>query len=386
MSIFLITFISIYGGMHAYAFFRMRSLYTPGNTTTALLASWMVLMTIAPLLVRIFERSGMDRFALLIAWPGYIWMGFLFLLVTVLLPMESICAVNLVSKRSYSFAAEGFLSAASTFRLALLIALVASIYAIFEANRIRSEHVTISTGKLPAGVPRIRIVQVSDIHLGLLLREKRLERIIRAIREAQPDILVSTGDMVDGRLSREEILPHQRTLAAMLSAVPAPAGKFAVVGNHEVFAGLGQAIEFTRSAGFTVLRGQSVALPNGITITGIDDPVVSRVEKNGQRTEKALLESLPAGSFHLLLKHRPLIPPGSDGRFDLQLSGHVHKGQLFPFNFLVKLKHPFPCCTTTTAAGSQIHVSRGTGTWGPPMRLFAPPEVTVIDVIPSNGH
>ncbi|MFH1028172.1 MAG: metallophosphoesterase [Pseudomonadota bacterium] len=386
MSIFLITFISIYGGMHAYAFFRMRSLYTPGNATTAVLASWMVLMTIAPLLVRFFERSGMDRIALLIAWPGYIWMGFLFLLVTALLPMETICAINLVSKRTYSFAAEGILSAASTFRLALLIALVASIYAIFEANRIRSDHVTISTSKLPAGVSRIRIVQVSDIHLGLLLREKRLGRIIKTIREAQPDILVSTGDMVDGRLSREEILPHQRTLAAMLSAVPAPAGKFAVVGNHEVFAGLRQAIEFTRSAGFIVLRGQSVALPNGITITGIDDPVVGKSDRVGQRTEKALLESLPAGSFHLLLKHRPFIPPGSDGRFDLQLSGHVHKGQLFPFNFLVELTHPFPCGTSTTAAGSQLHVSRGTGTWGPPMRLFAPPEVTVIDILPSNGH
>ncbi|HBA72915.1 MAG: hypothetical protein A2X85_10550 [Geobacteraceae bacterium GWF2_54_21] len=386
MSIFLISFISIYGGMHAYAFLRMRSLYTPGNATTALLASWMILMTIAPLLVRFFERSGMDRIALLIAWPGYIWMGFLFLLVTALLPMETICAVNLLAKRSYSFAAEGFLSAASTFRLALLIALVASIYAIFEANWIRSEHVTISTGKLPAGVSRIRVVQVSDIHLGLLLREIRLARIIKTIREARPDILVSTGDLVDGRLSREEILPHQRTLAAMLSAVPAPAGKFAVVGNHEVFAGLRQAIVFTRSAGFTVLRGQSVALPSGITITGIDDPVVSRVERSGQRSEKALLEALPAGSFRLLLKHRPLIPPGSDGRFDLQLSGHVHKGQLFPFNFLVKLTHPFPCGTSTTAAGSQLHVSRGTGTWGPPMRLFAPPEVTVIDIIPSNGH
>ncbi|MDO9309655.1 MAG: metallophosphoesterase, partial [Deltaproteobacteria bacterium] len=163
-------------------------------------------------------------------------------------------------------------------------------------------------------------------------------------------------------------------------------GKFAVVGNHEVFAGLRQAIEFTRSAGFTVLRGQSVALPNGITITGIDDPVVSRVERSGQRTEKTLLEALPDGSFRLLLKHRPLISPGSDGLFDLQLSGHVHKGQLFPFNFLVKLTHPIPCGTTTTASGSQLHVSRGTGTWGPPMRLFAPPEVTVIDVIPSNSH
>lgn len=385
MSFFLITLLCLYGSMHAFAFFRMRSLYTPGKATTALLAAWMILMTTAPLLVRLFERSGMDRIALLIAWPGYIWMGFLFLLVTVLLPMEAICVINLITKRTYSFAAEGIMSAPATFRLALLIASVASIYALFEANMIRSEHVSISTDKLPAGVSKIRIVQVSDIHIGLLLREKRLERIIRAIRDTQPDILVSTGDMVDGRLSREEILPHQITLASMLSAIPAPAGKFAVVGNHEVFAGMGQSLEFISAAGFTLLRGESVTLPVGITITGIDDPVVTKRDRAGQRPEKALLDSLPDSSFRLLLKHRPLIPPGSDGRFDLQLSGHVHKGQLFPFNFVVELTHPFPCGTTTTAAGSQIHVSRGTGTWGPPMRLFASPEVTVIDLIPSNA-
>lgn len=385
MSFFLITFLSLYGGMHAYAFFRVRAAFSPGSATTALLATWMLLMTAAPLLVRFFERNEMDRTALSIAWPGYIWMGFVFLFVSMLLLMETVCIVNWLSNRTYSFSTDGFLSAAGTCKLALLTAVAASIYACFEANWIQSDHVTISSNKLPVGISKVRIVQVSDIHIGLLLREKRLERILKTVREARPDILVSTGDLVDGRLSREEVLPHQIKMAAMLASVSAPSGKFAVTGNHEAYAGLQQAIAFTNSAGFTVLRDQSVQLPNGITITGVDDPSVRREIGGARIPEKKLLENVSKDSFHLLLKHRPFIPAGSDGLFDLQLSGHVHKGQLFPFNFIVKLKHPIPCGTTTTGAGSRIHVSRGTGTWGPPMRLFAKPEVTVIDIIPTAG-
>lgn len=385
MPFFLITFLSLYGGMHAYAFIRVRTAFSPGSVTTGLLAAWMLLMTVAPLLVRFFERNEMDRAAMLIAWPGYIWMGFLFLFVSMLLLMETVCIVNWLSNRTYAFSSDGFLSAASTCKMALLTAVAASIYACFEANWIQTDHVTIRSNKLPAGISKVRIVQVSDIHIGLLLREKRLERILKVVREAQPDILVSTGDLVDGRLSTEADLPHHLRIAAMLSSVPAPSGKFAVTGNHEAYAGLQQAIAFSRSAGFTVLRNQSIQITNGITITGVDDPAV-RSEIAGTRIpEKKLLETVPKSSFHLLLKHRPLIPAESDGRFDLQLSGHVHKGQLFPFNFIVKLKHPIPCGTTTTGAGSRIHVSRGTGTWGPPMRLFAKPEVTVIDIVPAAG-
>jgi predicted MPP superfamily phosphohydrolase len=343
----------------------------------------MLLMVLSPLLVHNLERTGMDRAALLMAWPGYIWMGFLFLFVSTLLLTDLIYIVSRLTNRIFSSRPRKIPSAALSCKLALLTAVAASIYACFEANRIQSEHVTIRSAKLPVGASKIRIVQVSDIHIGLLLREQRLQRILRTVREAHPDILVSTGDLVDGQLSREEVQPHHKRLAAMLASVAAPSGKYAVGGNHEAYAGLRQAFAFTGSAGFTVLRNRSVTLPDGITITGVDDPSIPTKNENRQLTEKELLESAPKDTFHLLLKHRPFVLPESDGRFDLQLSGHVHKGQLFPFNFLVRLKHPIPCGTTTTRAGSYIHVSRGTGTWGPPMRLFAKPEITVIDIVPA---
>jgi predicted MPP superfamily phosphohydrolase len=259
---------------------------------------------------------------------------------------------------------------------------MASAYASVEAGQIRSEHVIIQSAKISADTPRIRIVQISDVHIGLLHGEKRLRSVIEKIAAAAPDILISTGDLVDGKLNRDDAISGRDPLAALLASIPAPSGKYAVVGNHEVYAGLPQAVAFTRSAGFTLVRNQSVPLAHGMVISGVDDLAVIHTKRDAPTTEADLLDMAPPDSFHLLLKHRPDIAPNSDGRFDLQLSGHVHDGQIFPFNFLVRLKYPIPCGTTITKTGSRIHVSRGTGTWGPPMRLFAPPEITIIDIVP----
>jgi len=385
MSLFLISFLTLYGGMHAYAFARLRGAFSPGHPTTAFLAGWMVLMTVAPLLVRMAEGAGLERTARLLAWPGYVWMGSIFIFCSALAAADTLRIAARLSHRIFGTAFPGCLTATSTCEIALVLALLASGYALYEARRIRTEQVTVATDKLPPAVRSIRVVQISDVHVGLLFHESRLESILQAVRATDPDILVSTGDLVDGRLSREEVFSQLDRMAAMIAAVPAKGGKFAVTGNHEYYAGLDQALEFTRKAGFTVLRNQSVALPEGITISGVDDAAGQlRGQPAVTPPESKLLGSLSSRQYQLLLKHRPLVAETGNGHFDLQLSGHVHKGQIFPFNLLVRLMFPIPCGTTTAKNGSTIHVSRGSGTWGPPMRLFAPPEVTVIDIISSN--
>ncbi|MDD2856431.1 MAG: metallophosphoesterase, partial [Desulfuromonadaceae bacterium] len=204
---------------------------------------------------------------------------------------------------------------------------------------------------------------------------------IEKIKSASPDIIVSTGDMVDGKLNHDETSVTLNPLAAILSGLSAPYGKFGVVGNHEVYAGVEQSTSFTNASGFKMLRNERVETENCITIAGVDDLAVNVNNNYNPRTETELLNSLSKKRFNILLKHRPDIVPSSDALFDLQLSGHVHGGQIFPFNFIVKLKHAIPCGTTTTKRDSIIYVSRGTGTWGPPMRLFAPPELTIIDIV-----
>lgn len=381
MYLFLITFLTLYGVIHLYAFVKLRDAFRPRPYASWSLFFWMIIMVITPLLVRGAEQFGMARTAEGIAWPGYLWMGFIFIFTSALLLTDVLRHGSRFVLRRLSGRTPEFLSQRNFCMAAVLLAGTASVYAYLEAGQIRSEHVVITSTKLPPSTSRIRIVQISDVHIGLLLQEGRQKRILKRIKEAEPDILVSTGDLIDGKLNRENITAGLNPLAALLAAVPAPFGKFAVTGNHEVYAGLPQALEFSRAAGFTMLRNRSVTLANGITISGVDDRAVYSRLAASQDTETTLVNAVAHNSFHLLLKHRPEILPGSDGRFDLQLSGHVHDGQIFPFNLLVRLRHPIPCGKTITPAGSSIYVSRGTGTWGPPMRLFAPPEVTVIDIV-----
>ncbi len=382
MPLFLITFLSLYGGLHAYAFIRLRETFSPAPPAALLLAAWMILMVVAPLLVRLAESADLERAARCLAWPGYVWMGALFLFVSALAALDVVRGIAWLASRLAGGAVPGFLTGAITCELALILAILASAYGLYDARHIRTEHVTITSAKLPPSVTKVRIVQISDVHIGLLFGESRLNAILAAIRATAPDILVSTGDLVDGRLSREDDISHENRLAYLLAAIAAPGGKFAVTGNHEFHAGLEQALAFTRTAGFTLLRGQTVTLPNGIAVSGVDDPAGSpRGMPEPQPTEQQLVQAVPDTYFRLLLKHRPVITAGSDGHFDLQLSGHVHQGQIFPFNLLVRLQYPIPCGTTETRGHSRIHVSRGSGTWGPPLRFLAPPEVTVIDIV-----
>lgn len=367
--------------MHLYAFFKVRNAFRPNPLPTWCLIIWMSVMTVIPLLVRGAEQFGMYRTAHIIAWPGYLWMGFLFIFTAALLFTDIFRHCYQRVLRHIFRQLPEFISSRTIAIFTCTLAISASVYACIEAGQIRSEHVVIASTKVPSSISRIRIVQVSDIHIGLLLQHHRLERILKKVREARPDILVSTGDLIDGKLNRDYGISEQDPLAALLATVPAPSGKFAVIGNHEVYAGLPQALAFSRAAGFTILRNQSIGLKSGITISGVDDPAINRISTGNPDTETALVNSVSRNSFHVLLKHRPDILPTSDGRFDLQLSGHIHGGQIFPFNLLVRLRHPIPCGTTTTNTGSRIHVSRGTGTWGPPMRLFAPPEITIIDIV-----
>jgi hypothetical protein len=193
MSLFLITFLSLYGGLQTYIFFRLRSTFLPGPITTRFIAVLMALMTVAPLLVRVAEGLGHTMTASVIAWPGYVWMGSSFILGAALLSADSILVSAWTLKRCCGTAVPRFLTAAITCKVAVMVALPASGYALYEARVIRTEHVYITTDKLPPGSARVRVVQISDVHAGLLSTTSRLESILKAIREAAPDILVSTA-------------------------------------------------------------------------------------------------------------------------------------------------------------------------------------------------
>ncbi|MCG6909031.1 MAG: metallophosphoesterase [Deltaproteobacteria bacterium] len=375
MVLFLLLYISIYGGVHAYAFMKLKRGLELGMTGNSLLALLMLLMVVAPMAVRAMEHAVQGTLARGLAVIAFTWMGLVFLFVSCSFLFDIYRFLHFLTRHLLNSPLAHLTFSHRTYCLvALLLTAVIAVYGYFEARAIRTEVITLTTDKLPPDVKEIRIVQISDIHLGLIVGKSRLQRIINKVKDARPDILVSTGDLVDGYMDRPE------ALAGMLKSVPAKYGKFAVTGNHEFYAGLERALAFTEKAGFVVLREDGRTVDGVINIAGVDDPARGRYRKKHALSEKALLEKLPRDRFTLLLKHQPVVSPQSVKLFDLQLSGHTHKGQIFPFSLATRMFYRMHTGLSTLGNGAHLYVSRGTGTWGPPIRFLAPPEVTVIDL------
>ncbi|UCE80068.1 MAG: metallophosphoesterase [Nitrospiraceae bacterium] len=375
MSFFLITFFLLYGGIHLYAFLRVRAAVPLGMSWNVGIVLFMVLMTLAPAIIRISERLGFEVFARFFSYAGYLWMGMLFLFCS--------CSIVIDLYRLLLTLGQFLLrTELSTFKpsvrlmffIPFIVSMLITAYGYVEALRIRTETVTIKTSKLPAETDKLRMVQISDVHIGLIVREKRIRKILEHVKLARPDILISTGDLVDGQLDRLD------GISELFNEIQPTYGKYAITGNHEFYAGLEQATAFTKKAGFTILRGEGTTVAGLLNIAGVDDRTGRYYDNYHDISEKALLRTLENGKFTILLKHRPLVDRDAAGLFDLQLSGHTHKGQIFPFSLVTKLYYPADSGLMNVAGDALLYVSRGTGTWGPPVRFLSPPEVTVIDI------
>lgn len=395
MILFLSLFFVIYGAMHWFFYRLLVAAWSPGRLRLPVLL-FLGLMVLSPPLVRILEGRGWELSAQLLARIGYSWMGFIFLfcviaLVFLVLRLPLLYWGRNRKQSRLRLPGEGvgrrrYRGSALICGTALVLALGATVYGYREARLIGLEEVRISSPKLLGFAPDptsawpedrpLRIVMITDVHLGLIVREQRLAPMLAVVRQARPDILVATGDIVDGQ---GDGIAH---LAEKFQRISAPLGKFAILGNHEFYVGAAESRQFLEAAGFTVLRGESVAIGGRLRIAGVDDRTGIRMGLVDADQEQRLLAELPADTFNILLKHQPEIVAG--GPVDLQLSGHVHGGQLLPFKLFTWLAYRVPMGLSRSADGRYLYVGRGSGTWGPPIRFLAPPEITLIELEQSQ--
>lgn len=379
MTLFLLTFFLIYGGLHFHFFLRFRAAFAPGAAVQAVLVVLLLLCLMAPIIVRVSERYDLDALARLMSWIGYLWMAvlLLFLASSVLLEIYRLLvrATGLLLRAEVS----RFLpSAGILFFIPVAAALAIVGYGFFAALDPRVERLEIRSAKIPKEMGRIRVVQISDVHVGLLVRGERLAVMLRKVREAAPDVLVCTGDLVDGQGD------NLAKAAAQFREINPPLGKFAVTGNHEFYAGIDQSLDFMAKSGFIILRGEIATVAGVIDLAGVDDPAIRLFSLYRKLSDREVISrGGGSGRFTILLKHQPLLEEDAPGAFDLQLSGHTHKGQIFPFSLVTRLVFPYHSGSFPLANGALLHVSRGTGTWGPPVRFLSLPEITVIDIGPE---
>ncbi len=233
----------------------------------------------------------------------------------------------------------------------------------------RVEHVEIRVPGLHPDLEGFRIVQISDLHVGRTIRRAYVEHTVGKALGLAPDLFALTGDIVDGPVER--LASHVRSLGKLTER-----NCFFILGNHDCYSGAERWISHFGSMGMRVLLNEHAVVRKGaarLLVGGVVDPAYHRF-----RPEISLEASEPA-DFRLLLAHNPrLAPLGARAGFDLQLSGHTHAGQFFPWTLAVRLVHAPHVAGLSREGAMQVYVSAGTGTWGPPVRFGTSPELTLL--------
>jgi predicted MPP superfamily phosphohydrolase len=231
------------------------------------------------------------------------------------------------------------------------------------------DRVTIPLAKLPRRLDGMRIALVSDIHLGPLLGRPHTERIVRMINDLDADLVAIVGDLVDGSVA--ELGPAAEPLADLR----AKHGSYFVTGNHEYFSGYAEWVTEVDSLGVRVLENRRVEI-DGLDLAGVND-VTGEQYEHGPDFAAALRDRDRARPV-VLLAHQPVqVREASRYGVDLQLSGHTHGGQIQPFGVIVRMQQPV-LSGLATVDGTKIYVTDGAGFWGPPVRVGAPPQISVV--------
>jgi predicted MPP superfamily phosphohydrolase len=323
------------------------------------------------------ERLIRPPLARLVSWPASLWMGFAFLLLNLLAASDLLLWLGGGVARAAAGRSELVDSTASiraTFVVA--IAFVAGGFALRSGLRepafVRQE---IALDRWPESLDGFRIVQLSDLHIGPILGRSFAQTLVSRVNERSPDLIAITGDLVDGGVAQlsDEVAP--------LADLTARHGVFFVTGNHDHYSGALSWCDRATELGMSVLRNRHVSIAHGkgaFDLVGVDDHRGSHIADDGREDLATALAGRDPSRPAVLLAHDPsTFKRACVLGIDLQLSGHTHGGQIWPFGYLVRLAIPF-VAGRYRRNGTELYVSRGTGFWGPPMRLRAPAEITEI--------
>jgi predicted MPP superfamily phosphohydrolase len=377
---FIVVAFALLGGIHYYLWRRLIRdpawrppwQFVGGAVVTAFAAS---------IVLSLILGRGQGEVRKAFAWPGYVWMGVMFLFLIAFAALDLLRAAALLARRAAG--AEALASDRRLFLARFAAAGATSLVVATSAIALRAARrrppvrpLTIQLPRLPLEQHGFSIVQLTDMHVGPLIGREFVQDVVDRTNALTPDLIAITGDLVDGRVA------DLGQLIAPLAELRAKHGVFFVTGNHEYFSGAQEWVNELTRIGIRVLQNERVSIGNAsasFDLAGVDDPTAVHY---GGLAPRAAVERALAGRDHgrelVLLAHQPRSALDAESfGVGLQLSGHTHGGQLWPFGMLIMLQQPFTA-GLYRHQGSQVYVSCGTGFWGPPMRLGAPSEITHI--------
>jgi uncharacterized protein len=383
---FLLVALGVLSGMHYYLWTRLvRDPALPEPWRRIATVALVVLALALPIAMLAF-RLAPQPLARLLPAAAFTWLGLAFMLFCAALALDLVRLVahggellaTLLRDRSVPPQDPGrrlFVARAVAGGAALATAGAAALAFRSATGPAQVTEVPVRLERLPRALSGFTIAQITDLHVGPTLGERAVRRVVDQTNALRPDVVAITGDLVDG--SVRELGPT----IAQIAALRARHGVFFVTGNHEYYSGVAEWLAELRRLGIRVLRNERVTLGDGraaIDLAGIDDW--------SARGDSDLLARALAGRDAerglVLLAHQPRgIDAAVRSGVELQISGHTHGGQIVPFNLIVAAAQPYVRGLHRHVEGGQagqIYVSRGTGYWGPPLRLGSPPEIAKI--------
>jgi predicted MPP superfamily phosphohydrolase len=393
---FFLIFFAIFGLLATYITWRLFSKAAFRRRWKIAIALGVVAMFFMPVLTIMLRRSGFDHLSIhLLAWAGYLGVGFLSFVFSYLVirdlvwaPLAGFRMLKARTSKTNPAAAgsrqidnpsrRGFLVNSLNYGIVAAAALSTG-YGIAEAKQTpQVKRVPIKIEHLPPELDGFRIVQITDIHVDSTLRRAAVEEIVAVVNTLDADIVALTGDLVDGSVTQ---LGHD---VAPLKQVNAVSGNFFVTGNHEYYSGVIEWIEEVRRLGFTVLMNEHVVIARGrarLLLAGVTDYRGGNFLASHRSDPQKAINGAPPADVKILLAHQPKnIFDAAKAGYNLQISGHTHGGQFFPWNLLIGFAQPY-VSGLHTHQNTRIYVSRGTGYWGPPLRVGSPSEITLITLV-----
>ena len=371
------------GGLHLYVVVRIVP-SLPGPVSSWLLGLLLLASALLAPLGLLSRRFATPPLADRLAWAGLLAMGLFSSLLVMTVLRDAVLLLTAAAELVWPRLAPTGLGAVTAAAVPLL-AVAASLVGAFNARRTAGVvTVEVPIAGLPAALHGFTMAQISDIHIGPTIKRAYLQDIVDAVNRLQPDLVAVTGDLVDGSVA--ELGGHVAPLGGLVSRH----GTFFVTGNHEYYSGALPWVAELRRLGITVLMNEHVVLERQgahLVLAGVPDFSAHHFHASHKSDPAAAMEGAPANaSVRVLLAHQPRTAAAAElAGFDLQLSGHTHGGQFLPWVFFVRLQQPFTAGLHRLGR-LWVYVSRGTGYWGPPKRLGAPSEITMLRLVTAQSR
>lgn len=376
MVIFFLIVLAVNLLVNLYLYFRTKVIFpdSPGAWWAAALFFWLIAFSYV--IGRIFERYVSMELATPFVKTGSIWLGamvyltLLFLLADIVRGLNSLFGITDFLSFSWN-SGKGGIVVGAVYALTTVI-LIAGYYS---ARNPVVRTLALETSKIVPGGKQ-RVVLVSDIHLGMMISNNSLKRMVDLVNQQQADLILLAGDVFD-----EDLGPViKNNNGDLLKKLYAKNGVYAILGNHEFYGNADVAEKYLKNHNITVLRDSVVSLENGIVIAGREDITAERMFGMKRKTINELLGGVNSNNLLFMLDHQPYnLADVASHEIDLQVSGHTHNGQMWPFNYITSAIFEISS-GYGKIEDTHFYVSSGYGTWGPPFRTNSRSEIIVLDI------